>query len=93
MLILYSHLKSRLRIQTYDYTVILNSFTIMKSSLALNVVLGFPFFGSAFICGNNCGRAVAGTARQNPPLATRRSQCETLVTTTVTITLGLVRLS
>ncbi|KAK1990022.1 hypothetical protein LX36DRAFT_754401 [Colletotrichum falcatum] len=51
----------------------------MKTSSALAAVLGPPLLASAAICNNNCGRAVAGTARQNPPFAARQSQCAALV--------------
>ncbi|GJC90778.1 hypothetical protein ColLi_13616 [Colletotrichum liriopes] len=57
----------------------------MKTSAILSVVLGLPLLASAAICNNNCGRAVAGTARRDPPLTARRSQCEALVSSTVTI--------
>ncbi|KZL83020.1 peptidase s8 and s53 subtilisin kexin sedolisin [Colletotrichum incanum] len=60
----------------------------MKTSIVLSAVLGLPFLASAAICNNNCGRAVAGTARRDPPLTARRSQCEALVSSTVTVNPG-----
>ncbi|KAI8262136.1 hypothetical protein K4K58_000878 [Colletotrichum sp. SAR11_239] len=60
----------------------------MKTFSAIVAVLGAPSLVSAAICNNNCGRAVAGTARQNPPFAARQSLCEAFVSATVTVTPG-----
>ncbi|KAF4837659.1 hypothetical protein CGCSCA4_v011790 [Colletotrichum siamense] len=62
----------------------------MKAFSVIVAVLGAPSLVSAAICNNNCGRAVAGTARQNPPFAARQSLCEAFVSATVTITPGAV---
>ncbi|KAK2060192.1 hypothetical protein LY76DRAFT_420450 [Colletotrichum caudatum] len=62
----------------------------MKASSALAAVLGLPSLALAAICNNNCGRAVAGTARLNPPFAIRQSQCAGLVSATVTVGPGSV---
>ncbi|KAH7320862.1 GLEYA domain-containing protein [Stachybotrys elegans] len=48
--------------------------------------LGFAGLASAAICNNNCGRAVAGTARNNPPFAARQSMCSEFLTTYTTVT-------
>ncbi|KAL0942736.1 uncharacterized protein CTRU02_200622 [Colletotrichum truncatum] len=55
----------------------------MKSLTLLNLVLLLPELVSAAICNNNCGRQVAGTARQSPPFASRSSWCAEFVTTYV----------
>ncbi|KAK1962617.1 hypothetical protein LY78DRAFT_661057 [Colletotrichum sublineola] len=60
----------------------------MKTSSTLAAVLGLPLLASAAICNNNCGRAVAGTARQDPPFAVRQSQCAALVSPTFTVVPG-----
>ncbi|WYZ35421.1 hypothetical protein EsH8_X_000068 [Colletotrichum jinshuiense] len=39
----------------------------------------------AAICNNNCGRAVAGVARKDPPFALRSSLCADLLTTYTTV--------
>ncbi|KAF6826620.1 peptidase s8 and s53 subtilisin kexin sedolisin [Colletotrichum plurivorum] len=62
----------------------------MKTSAVLTAVLGLPLLASAAICNNNCGRAVAGSARVNPPFSVRQSQCAAFVSTTVTVTPGAV---
>ncbi|KAF6802243.1 peptidase s8 and s53 subtilisin kexin sedolisin [Colletotrichum musicola] len=62
----------------------------MKTSAVLAAVLGLPLLASAAICNNNCGRAVAGSARVNPPFSVRQSQCAAFVSTTVTVTPGAV---
>ncbi|KAF0329587.1 peptidase s8 and s53 subtilisin kexin sedolisin [Colletotrichum asianum] len=62
----------------------------MKTFSAIVAVLGAPSLVSAAICNNNCGRAVAGTARQSPPFAARQSLCEAFVSATVTVTPGAV---
>ncbi|KAH0432026.1 peptidase s8 and s53 subtilisin kexin sedolisin [Colletotrichum camelliae] len=62
----------------------------MKTSSLIVAFLGAPSLVSAAICNNNCGRAVAGTARQSPPFAARQSLCEAFVSTTVTVTPGAV---
>ncbi|KAI8165730.1 hypothetical protein KHU50_007014 [Colletotrichum sp. SAR 10_65] len=62
----------------------------MKTFSVIVAVIGAPSLVSAAICNNNCGRAVAGTARQNPPFAARQSLCEAFVSATVTVTPGAV---
>ncbi|EQB50342.1 hypothetical protein CGLO_10211 [Colletotrichum gloeosporioides Cg-14] len=62
----------------------------MKTFTVIVALLGTPSLVSAAICNNNCGRAVAGTARQSPPFAARQSLCEAFVSTTVTVTPGSV---
>ncbi|KAI8274570.1 hypothetical protein K4K60_009548 [Colletotrichum sp. SAR11_57] len=62
----------------------------MKTFSVIVALLGTPSLASAAICNNNCGRAVAGTARQSPPFAARQSLCEAFVSTTVTVTPGAV---
>ncbi|KAE9572786.1 hypothetical protein CGMCC3_g11206 [Colletotrichum fructicola] len=62
----------------------------MKTFSVIVALLGTPSLVSAAICNNNCGRAVAGTARQSPPFAARQSLCEAFVSTTVTVTPGAV---
>ncbi|KAF5528177.1 hypothetical protein CGCA056_v001889 [Colletotrichum aenigma] len=60
----------------------------MKSYTILSVVLLVPGLASAAICNNNCGRAVAGTARKNPPFASRSSLCAAFVTAAVQPIIG-----
>ncbi|KAL0943039.1 uncharacterized protein CTRU02_200925 [Colletotrichum truncatum] len=52
----------------------------MKSLALLKLVLLLPQLALADICNNNCGRQVAGTARQSPPFASRSSLCSAFVT-------------
>ncbi|KAF5516960.1 hypothetical protein CGCS363_v001888 [Colletotrichum siamense] len=60
----------------------------MKSYTALSVALLVPGLASAAICNNNCGRAVAGTARKDPPFASRSSLCAAFVTAAVQPIIG-----
>ncbi|KAF4831189.1 hypothetical protein CGCTS75_v005442 [Colletotrichum tropicale] len=60
----------------------------MKSYTILIVALLVPGFASAAICNNNCGRAVAGTARKDPPFASRSSLCAAFVTAAVQPIIG-----
>ncbi|EQB58775.1 hypothetical protein CGLO_00923 [Colletotrichum gloeosporioides Cg-14] len=60
----------------------------MKSYTILSVALLVPGLASAAICNNNCGRAVAGTARKDPPFASRSSLCAAFVTAAVQPIIG-----
>ncbi|KAH0436010.1 hypothetical protein CcaCcLH18_04543 [Colletotrichum camelliae] len=60
----------------------------MKSHTILSVTLLVPGLASAAICNNNCGRAVAGTARKDPPFASRSSLCAAFVTAAVQPIIG-----
>lgn len=61
-----------------------NPFHNMKTIATLGLVFGLNTVLAA-ICNNNCGRAVAGVARNNPPFASRSSLCADFVTTYTTI--------
>ncbi|KAI9172804.1 hypothetical protein HJFPF1_02318 [Paramyrothecium foliicola] len=54
---------------------------------AIILCASFILAASAYnVCNNNCGRAVAGTARASPALSARRSMCATFVSRTTTVT-------
>ncbi|KAL0943555.1 peptidase s8 and s53 subtilisin kexin sedolisin [Colletotrichum truncatum] len=57
----------------------------MRTSSARAAILGLPAAVAA-VCANNCGRAVAGEARDNPPFIIREAQCSAFVTSTATFT-------
>ncbi|KAK1972911.1 hypothetical protein LY78DRAFT_688039 [Colletotrichum sublineola] len=56
----------------------------MKTITAIILVSGLSPVLAA-ICNNNCGRAVAGARRANPPFASRSSLCAEFVTTYITL--------
>ncbi|KAI9147566.1 putative cell agglutination protein pfl4 [Paramyrothecium foliicola] len=55
----------------------------MRYTTTLACLAGIAF---ADICQNNCGRAVAGTARANPDLGARLSLCSSFIAAATTIT-------
>lgn len=60
----------------------------MKTLAFFSIFLSLSGLTSAAICNNDCGRQVAGTARKEPSLASRSSQCGAFVTTYVTVVAG-----
>jgi hypothetical protein len=56
----------------------------MKYSLAISGLVGLSI--AIDPCQDNCGRAVAGSGRNDPPLAVRSSLCSAFVTATSTVT-------
>ncbi|KAF9877502.1 hypothetical protein CkaCkLH20_05202 [Colletotrichum karsti] len=60
----------------------------MKRLSVFNLIWSLSGVASAAVCNNNCGRQVAGTAKKEPSIAFRSSQCGAFVTTYVTVAAG-----